>query len=206
MIGARASDLLPLAVDWLRKQYPSAVIVPELSIGAWGAALIDVAAICEDQIVGIEIKGDGDSPTRIKLQAAVYSKAADRMFLLPSPGIQARCFKASPRAWGQLALVNGEIQRAEPHQWSRSNEPERLHISAGQILQSLWRDELDLIARTREVMIGRRLCKEGVRDHLAEHLPLSVIRTEVCAALRRRNWALHGKRVFQPTSELESAA
>ena len=204
-MSATASGLLPLAIDWLRRQYPTSVIVPEFSIGAWGAALIDVAAICEDQIIGIEIKGDGDSPTRIKLQAAVYSKAADRMFLLPAPSLQARCFKAAPRSWGQLALVDGSIVRAEPHEWSRSNEPERLHIAAGQILQALWRDELDMIARVREVMIGRRLSKEGLRDHLAEHLPLSIIRTEVCAALRRRNWALHGKRVYAPIVEAEAA-
>lgn len=203
---ARATNLLPLAVMWLRQQYPTAIIVPEFSIGAWGAALIDLAAICEDEIIGVEIKGDGDSPTRIKLQAAVYSKAADRMFLLPAPSIQARCYKAAPRSWGQLALIDGTIQRAEPHEYSRRKQPERLHIAAGQILQALWRDELDFIARTREVTIGKRLCKEGVRDHLAEHLPLSVIRSEVCSALRRRDWERVGKRVFRPVAPAAAAA
>ena len=54
----KASELLPLAVDWLTQVYPGSLIVSELSVADWGGARVDVAAITECEIVGVEIKGE----------------------------------------------------------------------------------------------------------------------------------------------------
>ena len=70
----KAPELLPLAVDWLAETYPGSIIVTELSVADWGGALVDVAAITETEIVGVEIKGDGDSPARLKLQGMAYGR------------------------------------------------------------------------------------------------------------------------------------
>lgn len=78
----KANELTELAIEWLSKQYPDSVIVTELSVSSWGGASIDVAAITDNEIAGIEIKGEGDSPSRLKLQGLVYGRVARKMWLL----------------------------------------------------------------------------------------------------------------------------
>ena len=53
----RANQLLKLAIAWLKESHPGSIIVTELSVADWGGARIDVAAITEEEVVGVEIKG-----------------------------------------------------------------------------------------------------------------------------------------------------
>lgn len=185
----KAADILPLAIDWLANRYPQSLIVPELSVGTWGAALLDVAAITETEIIGVEIKGEGDSPARMPLQASIYSKAATRMFFLPCPQLEERCFKHLPPAWGRLSVGSGRIEQVlRPWQERTQNvEPEELCVAPAQLLQCLWRDELDLIA-TRCAVITGKVGVEKLRWELAEQVPLRTLKREVCDALLHRKW------------------
>lgn len=191
----KASELLPLAIDWLADRYPGALIVPELSIGTWGGALLDVAAITQTEIIGVEIKGEGDSPARMPLQASLYSKAATRMYFLACPALQDRCFKHLPNAWGKLAVVDGKIdvvltdwERTCIEVYDKDKEPaKKLCVAPGQLLQCLWRDELDTIARLCGVITGK-VGVEELRWQIAERVPLERLRAETCDALRRRKW------------------
>jgi hypothetical protein len=182
----RACDLLPLAIDWLAQRYPDSLIVPELSIGTWGAALLDVAAITSNEIIGIEIKGEGDSPARLPLQASLYSKAATRMFFLPCPALQDRCFKHIPDAWGRL-VVDGDVVRSHLTTWGKPHMGADLCVAPAQLLQCLWRQELDLIAMRCAIITGK-VGVEKLRWELAEQVPLRRLKAEVCEALRLRKW------------------
>jgi hypothetical protein len=200
----KAADLLPLAIDWLAEQYPGAVIVPELSIGTWGGALLDVAAITPTEIIGVEIKGEGDSPARLPLQASLYSKAATRMLFLACPALEERCFKHLPDAWGRLSVRDGRLEcrvregrkwylenpdqaRHMPAAWAGDPRADRLCTAPAQLLQCLWRDELDAIARLCGVMTGK-VDVETLRWKISEVVPLERLRLETCDALRRRKW------------------
>jgi hypothetical protein len=197
----KAAELLPLAIDWLARRYPDSLIVPELSIGTWGAALLDVAAITPTEIIGVEIKGEGDSPARLPLQASLYSKAAARMFFLPCAGLEERCFKHIPDAWGRLMVRDGVIEQGWRYRapW----EPEQLCVAPAQLLQCLWRQELDLIA-TRCAIITGKVGVEKLRWELAEQVPLKRLKLEVCEALRLRRWSgQHGtKTVYHAADRL----
>lgn len=183
-----AKDLLELAKVYCAARYPTAVLVPEFSIGSWGKALLDLAVITETEIIGVEIKGDGDSPARIPLQAAVYSKAATRMFFLPAPSLEANCFRHIPDCWGRLRVEpeTGCVVRAKRHEWDREREPDLLCTAPRQLLQCLWKDELRGIARRHEIFTTKRPTADDLLGCLAEDLPLKTLRTEVCDALRRR--------------------
>jgi hypothetical protein len=185
----KAPELLSLAVDWLARRYPDSLIVPELSVGTWGAALLDCAAVTKDFIIGVEIKGEGDSPARMPLQAALYSKAASRMFFLPCPDLEERCFKHLPDAWGRLTVRDGQIEHqvSSWRQRDRAGEPDDLCVAPAQLLQCLWRDELDLIAMRHQIITGK-VGVEKLRWELAEQVPLRTLRLEVCEALRLRRW------------------
>lgn len=198
----KAPDLLALAIEWLRDRYPDALIVPELSIGTWGGALLDVAAITPTEIIGVEIKGEGDSPARMPLQASLYSKAATRMYFLPCPELQARCFKHLPDAWGKLQVIDGRIdlvltdwQRRCIEVYQKDKEPAKpLCVAPAQLLQCLWRQELDQIARLCGLITGK-IDVETLRWKIAEAVPLERLRLETCDALRRRQWV--GKTVYR---------
>jgi hypothetical protein len=98
----KAAELKAIAKVWLRRQYPEAHILEEFSVAEYGGALVDVAAICEDQIVGVEIKGDGDSAARLKLQGQMYSRVCRTMYLLPSPDLLKKCDQQKPPEWEML--------------------------------------------------------------------------------------------------------
>lgn len=191
----RAADLLPLTIDWLAARYPQSLIVPELSIGTWGAALLDVAAVTETEIIGVELKGEGDSPARMPLQASIYSKAATRMFFLPCPTLEERCFKHLPSAWGKLAIREGriehQIQGLSWRQRERKGEPDDLCVAPAQLLQCLWRADLEAIARIHGVITGKADV-EKLRWEIAEQVPLRTLKREVCLALRQRKWINNG--------------
>lgn len=203
MADARA--LHNAAADWLAGQYPDALIVHELSIGSWGAALIDVAAITPTEIVGVEVKGEGDSHTRIALQAAVYSKAATRMFLLPAPTLEAKCFKAAPNSWGLLSIASGQIERAEPWEYKRKEQPPRLCTAPHQLVQCLWAEEIATLAKRLGNAFGKKLYREAAAAEIAGAIPLNTLLPAVCEILRERQWIGKSLR-WASGSQVEEAA
>lgn len=181
-----ASRLTDMASDWLARRYPGALIVRELSVGTWGSALIDIAAILPDRIVGVEVKGDGDSTTRLKLQTALYSKAAQEMYLLPAPSLASRCERVRWGGWGLLGVVGEDVRVVAK---APSSEPNAspLPTAPFQILQALWADELHWIAGA-----GVGGSCEGLRRYLAAERPLKQLIPDVCNRLRARNWDKFG--------------
>ena len=187
----KAPELLELAAQFLARRYPNSLIVRELSIGNWGSALIDLVAICDDEIIGIEIKGDGDSPTRLGLQQALYSKAADRMWILPSPDLENRCFEGKhkvTREWGRLVLRDGKIEPFK-YSWGAESKPGKLAIAPAQLLEALWKAELQFIAAGERCNSHSRMKVDELVDEISELVPLRNIRKAVCGRLLERDWA-----------------
>ena len=184
--GYPAARLTDMGIEWLAARYPGSLIIREFSIGTWGGALIDLAAVTETEIIGVEIKGDGDSPSRLKLQVPLYSKAAQRMWLLPAPSLAKRCEAAAWLGWGLLTIGDdGAIRTDSRNAWRSA--PRLLPTAPGQLLQALWADELRYIAGAG---IGGSC--EGVRAYLAEEMPLKTLIPRVCDRLRARDWGRRG--------------
>lgn len=206
----KASELLPLAVDWLAETYPGSIIVTELSVADWGGALVDVAAITETEIVGVEIKGDGDSPARLKLQGMAYGRVCRRMWLLPSPDLQDRCYAQRPRGWGRLELWEGRVRafnRATKlgeriptkhgHRYEQLRDESRYDPCAAResrllcphsMCGTLWRDELYDMARLTQVKVIGKANVEPLTQAICEQLPAPAIHAGMIDQLRRREW------------------
>lgn len=181
----KADALTDLASTWLAERYPDALIIRELSIGAWGSAVLDVAAIMPNEIIGCEIKGEGDTVKRLAMQEALYSKAATRMFLLADESLALKC-KKELRGLGWSVRVPGEgLPTVIP----------RMHNAPAQLLEALIGDELKRICKT----LGEAVPKSGsvvqtMLDTLSENYPLSTLRPLTCRALRERDWAAWHKK------------
>ncbi|MHA6345913.1 hypothetical protein [Roseivivax sp. CAU 1761] len=207
----KANELRKLAVDWLAKSHPDSVIVTELSVADWGGASLDVAAITPSHIVGVEIKGDGDSPARLERQALTYPMAAREMWLLCAPSIKEKCFAKRPAGWGRLELWDGavrpdnratklgaEIRTARGRRCPRVRDDSRyvpdrarllLQLAPHALCGALWRDELIAIARKYDLLPPRQKPYVHVLTELiCESLPVIAIHDEMIAALRARQW------------------
>ncbi len=181
----RAPALTQLAAAWLARRHPEALIVEELSIGNWGSLRLDVAAITEDGIEAVEVKGDGDDMSRLRLQGPLYALAARRAWLLSSPKLHDKSRKARPQGWGLLQLVPDEAGAGIVVSKVTARP---LPNSPGQMLQALWAVELRRLCDELGVpRKGMTTCDEwGLA--LAEAVPLGQLRPAVCRALRQREW------------------
>jgi hypothetical protein len=182
----RAPELCEMASDWLARTYPGSLIVRELSVGDWGGAQLDVAAITETHIVGVEIKGEGDSLTRLRLQERLYSKAARHMFLLPTPSLALKLKKANRGLWPLLHVVDGQVRRVSKY----ATAP--LPVAPRQLLQALCGKELKDLCKTLGCHDTKHTKVRQWTDAIIETAPLPLIEAEVCSRLRQRNWDWNG--------------
>ena len=200
----RAPELCDLASDWLAARYPDALIVRELSVGKWGKALIDIAAILQDRIVGVEIKGEGDSPARLELQGHVYSRVASHMFLLTAPSLDKAQEKHRPGGWWPLRVVGGQIDCGKlgvVESWGHVWTAEQLPNAPASLLECLITRELKLLGRvlTPSIDIGRTV--PTMIAAISENAPLANIRAGVCKALRARDWLAYDRTTNRERSD-----
>lgn len=209
----KAKELCDLAIEWLKSEYPGSIIVTELSVEDWGGARIDVAAITDEEIVGIEIKGEGDSPTRLDLQGLVYSRVARRMWLLCTPEgtLAERCAKKKPTGWGTLEVHEGTVRPVNvakklgpveklatggtQQSWVVDHDdykPDEAGLNMRQCIWAmcgtLWRDELYEIARLNGVKVTGRAYVGALTDAICEQLPVPKMHDLMIEELRRRIW------------------
>jgi hypothetical protein len=200
-----ARDLCEQAMLWLRREWPQAVIIPELSVATWGGARLDLAAVTETELIGVEIKGDGDSTARLSLQGMLYSSVCSRMFLLPSKNLREKCLKAKPPgwlmarngagAWWQAAKVQGRSSS------SFGSDGKHLRTSAVRLVDLLWADEVNTAIDIHGVYVGQKTGRDARVTALAEELPLRVLRPTVYWLLHRRRWELArfgAKQILRP--------
>lgn len=192
-----AERLTELAIEWMRARRPDALIIPEFVCGSMGASRIDIAAIARDGIFGIEVKGDGDTPSRLRSQGTGFSAVCSTVHLLASPNLKT-LWNHKPPHWGWLS-IDGE--RISQDDWS---EPHKDYMLAPQsLLDTLWRPELLKLCTKLSVGVDRKRITVGkMIAEIAELVPLREIRASVCEALLERDWKgwTPGKprRVFWP--------
>lgn len=210
-----ADRLRDLAIDWLCERHPDSVVVRELSIADWGGASLDVASITRTHIVGVEIKGEGDSPSRLERQGLAYGMVAREMWLLADESIRGRCHAQKPPGWGRLEVWQGRVRPLNRAQrgdgWEKTRYGRRLRMvrddsrydpdtareqpcqSPWAMCGTLWRDELYEIARRNSVDLGGRKALVGaLTEAVCAQLPAPHIHAEMIAQLRQRSW--RGKR------------
>ncbi|HGG04712.1 MAG TPA: hypothetical protein ENK28_04585 [Aliiroseovarius sp.] len=207
---ARAPELTDKAIQWLMSEHPGAIIVTEFSVADWGGARVDVAAITDTEIVGVEVKGEGDSPARLELQGLAYGRVVRKMWLLADDSLQDRCFAKCPPRWGRLELWENDVRpynrstklgerikinHGYRHEIIRDNsqyDPDVAHESRllcpHSMCGTLWRDELYEIARLTGVEVRGRATVAPLTQAICAQLPSPTIHAWMIDQLRRRSW------------------
>lgn len=197
----RAARMKLMALHWLRERHPDALLTTELAVGKYGDASLDVAAILPDKIVGVEIKGDGDSANRLERQGWVYSRTASEMWLFPAPSLIENAGKHRPRGWGLLRTEGEGVRvRLEVGNWRTGTH---LPNAPAALLDILWKPELVATGQALNVAFNPRAACHVIAHQIAEHSTLSEVRPRVCQALIDRDWGRYprpgmGKIVYRP--------
>lgn len=202
-----AARLTDVAVSWLRCKLPDSLIVPEFVCGYGGDARIDLAAITPDGIVGVEIKGEGDTHARLATQGPAFLAVCTSVHLLYAPSLAASMSKHRPKFWLPLHLEDALAFRGECALSGTSH-----YINHGlcprQMLAVLWRDELVSLARSLSIAAEKRDPVHVISERVAELAALREIRRGVCERLLKRDWIAFDpkkaeRRLFRPEPQTQ---
>lgn len=161
---------------------PSALIVDEMALFG-GNNRIDLAVIT-DRLVGYEIKSEGDTTRRLKVQAQAYSEVFDEVTLVGAYKHVKHAEGSVPTWWG-LIVASGAAGEVifETIREPRPNPAVRFESLA----HILWRDEIMATLEERERAKGvRGKSRAKIIARLAEVLTLEELRQLVCRCLRVR--------------------
>ena len=190
-----AAKLTLMALRWLRGEYPDALLTTELCTEKYAGARLDVGAITEQDIMGVEVKGDGETAARLNRQGWVYSRSASKMWLLAAPSLRDRIGKHKPPGWNELFPSDDGLTC--PYV-----QPQRLANAPAALLDILWKDELLIVSGELGVPCMRTWFVHDIAEKVAEEAPLGALRDAVCRALLRRDWHKRlGKTVWRGGDE-----
>lgn len=209
----KAAELRDKAKLWLRAKYPDALITHELSVAEYGGALVDVAAILPDRIVGVEIKGEGDSPRRLMRQGYLYSRVCRTMHILCDPEVWKQCAKHVPDGWGVLEIAPEkndfnsynvcEVSGLATYKW-RTPDETGYGLSPVSLAAMPWTKEYDEFEL--QLKTGLPSTKAACIKAVVERYPLRLIEKAVCQVLLQRNWELKDVDIPASTEKAAKAA
>jgi hypothetical protein len=179
---ANDADVRALLKDYLQSIYTAGetVVLEELGL-CQGDVRVDVAAV-NGELSAFEIKSPSDTLARWAKQQRIYSKVADRAWLVaPMKTLD----KADvPAWWGQIAIFELDDRLALRVVRGAEFNPKHDALSLAKLL---WRDEalevLKNAGHARGVMTKPR---KVIWQRLIDTVALDDLRASVCAALKRR--------------------
>lgn len=177
-----------LIVPRLRSAYPSARIIHELPL-RYSSSRIDLAAITESQIIAVEIKSSRDVIDRLEAQVRAFLPVTAKIIVALAPKWTAPDHVETPEL---LRRIGGHVET-----WKVCAESAAVEVISGgwrtseapwssQLLDMLWRAELEGIANGHRVCIPKRASHIVIRNACEEMMTGREIRSAVCRALRRR--------------------
>lgn len=163
----------PGVLEWVRSRHHG-LVVEELGLH-FGERRADVAALGEARWIGVEIKGQTDSLSRLKGQADAYGELFDECWLAAAPNHVNRALDLLPQWWGVLEASGGQDPLRLVRQAGFSDA-----ISPQARAKLLWRDEAYAALREHGEARGAskwrrgQLC-EALATQFDEHLLREVV-------------------------------
>jgi hypothetical protein len=163
---------------------PNTLVLDEL--GLWyGLARVDIAVV-NGRMHGYEIKSDRDTLVRLPEQARIYSNVLDRVTLVVGEAHAVPAMAIVPEWWGIKIVTRGP--RGAIHFSEERPAQTNLNIDPVSVAALLWCDELlDILTNLNAARGVRGKSRDIMARRLAEHLPLSQLRSTVRERLKSRS-------------------
>lgn len=153
-------------------------------MGVWaGSVRVDVAVI-NGELSGYELKSDRDTLARLPLQADIYSRVFDKMYLVVGERHAPKARRIIPRWWGVIVAKskNGAITLSEVREAKANPSPEPFLIS-----QLMWKEEALAVLERHGLAKGwRSKTADAIHRHLSESLTAEQLSEAVRSTLKAR--------------------
>ena len=181
MLDAEIRELL---FNYIDEKYDKLRIYEELKIRK---SIADVVVVLEDKLIGIEIKSDSDTYTRLPTQIKDYNHFFDYNYLAIGITHTKHAHKHIPKYWGILCV---EIKDNQPYitELRPAQPTPRLQVSYQ--IKLLWRLELNNILDKNKLPKYRQKSKRFVQLKLLEKLTPEKLKEDMCDELFERDYTL----------------
>ena len=180
-------DIRILLFDYLDKRFPKVRTFEEKSMGHSRA---DVVALLPGAIVGIEIKSDADSYTRLRTQVKDYDKYYDINFIVVGSSHVAHVHEHIPEHWGILL-----VDQKEEEPIIRQVRPPKPNPKAKLKTQFIfmWKRELRLLLKVNKLGIYISKNRKKMEKALLLWVPHKKLKQQMCYVLFERDYSIFEK-------------
>lgn len=191
-------DIREALFDYLELEYGKTRIFEEKMIGKSRA---DVIMVITDAVVGIEIKSDADTYTRLDSQIKDYDKYFDYNLVVVGSSHGIHVPEHIPDYWGIITV--DEVDGKPDFYYLRRPQLNK-KMKLERKLELLWRPELSILLSTFNMPAYNGQSKPFVRKKLIEWTKLPLPKTEVARIKREAKKA--GKEPDIPEYRLDVAS
>lgn len=186
-------DIREPLFDFLEQNLGKVRILEEKQMGKTRA---DVVMVMEDALVGIEIKSDADSYTRLARQVKDYNQYYDYNYVVIGSSHAAHIKEHVPQWWGIITVDEIENEGIAEKNQSKSQadfyvlrEPEQNpKRKMEKKIRILWRPELAHIQELNGMPKYKEKSKDFVREKILLKVPESVLQKQISEELFQRDY------------------
>ena len=161
-------DIREPLFDYLEEKYGRIRILEEKTTGR---ARADCVMITERELIGIEIKSDADSYSRLARQIKAYDLYYDRNILVIGSTHAAHAKEHVPEYWGIIS-----VERTETWDFYVIRGPEQNpHVDKKRKITILWRPELNRLLAKNALPKYTQKSKRFVQEKLISAVPPDVL-------------------------------
>lgn len=201
-------DIREPLFDFLEERYGKVRILEEKTVGNSRA---DVVMVIPDKIVGIEIKSDADTYTRLESQVADYDLYFDQNIVVVGSTHAGHVAEHVPDYWGIISVeeydtgiksdtggkpdaegledgVSDKLTHKIDFYVVREMQPNP-KADLLRTIRVLWRPELAHIQETYSLPMYKGKSKDFVRTLIVDRLPAEIVHHEISEILFERDYA-----------------
>ena len=201
-------DIREPLFDFLEERYGKVRILEEKTVGNSRA---DVVMVIPDKIVGIEIKSDADTYTRLESQVADYDLYFDQNIVVVGSTHAGHVAEHVPDYWGIISVeeydtgiksdtggkpdaeglkegVSDKLTHKIDFYVVREMQPNP-RADLLRTIRILWRPELAHIQETYSLPMYKVKSKDFVRTLIVDRLPAEIVHHEISEILFERDYA-----------------
>lgn len=145
----------------------------------------DVTMVTDSNFIGIEIKSDADTYSRLSSQVKNYDRFFDKNILVIGTSHAHHAEEHIPDYWGIITVeeVDGNIDfyiLREPKENPKVEIKDKITI--------LWRPELNNILEKNNLPAYKYLSKKKVQEKILEKVPAEILQTQMSEELFERDY------------------
>ena len=177
-------EIRELLFDYIDEKYDKLRIYEELKIRK---SIADVVVVLENKLIGIEIKSDSDTYTRLPTQVKDYNHFFDYNYLAIGSSHIKHAHEHIPKHWGILCVTTKD-NKSYITELRQPQPTPRLQVSYQ--IKLLWRLELNNILDKNELPKYRQKSKRFVQLKLLERLTPEKLKIDMCDELFERDYTM----------------